>query len=143
MAEEETETDTGALDKLLDVVQNYKSNEQSGSNTGGWIAGLVVLVIALIGVAIFAYQQWKAGKERAKLLHERAVALEQQHQAELDHELAEKEAEKQAHLDAALEAYKRASEIDKRRAELVKVRDEARAKIDRITSWEDVDAIVR
>lgn len=138
-----TEEESSVLNKLLSAVQNYKSNEQTNSNAGGWIAGVVALVLALVGVVILAYQQWKAGKERAKLLHEKALREEEAHQAEVDANL---EADRQKKFEALdrvtaihLDVDRLAQEIKRLQVE----RDDSRAKIDQITSWEDVDAFTR
>ncbi len=140
MAAEDTKT---ALDKLLGVVQGFKSDEQTGSSKGGWISAAVVGIMALIAVAIFAWQQWQAGKERAKLLHEKAVREEAEHQALVDADLAASEEDHQAALARAEELRKEIEQLETETERLEAERQRARTAIDKISSWEDVDAIVR
>lgn len=135
------EEDKSVLDKLLGVVQGYKSNQQTGK--GGWIATAVVGILALIAVALFAWQQWKAGKERAKLLHEKAVREEEAHQATVDVELAENQQAKEDALQQAHDLQEEVARLEDQTEKLEARRQAARAAIDKISSWEDVDAIVR
>lgn len=134
----ENESPLGSqLPKLLNYIQNYKAEGRTG--TAGIIAGVVALLAALIAIAVLAFKQWKAGKERAKLLHEKAVKEEEAHQAELDSKLAESEEHKQA-AEEANKALK--EELGSIKEELVGVETKyvtVRDAIDRISSWEDVD----
>jgi len=137
MAESEEDT----VDKLLNVVQGYKSDTQQGEG-GGWVAAAVAALIALIAVAVFAWQQWQAGKERAKLLHEQAVRVEELHQADLDADIAISVDVRGAALRRSREALDEVYRLEAEAAELEAARLRARAAIDRISSWEDVDEIV-
>jgi type VI protein secretion system component VasK len=137
MAEENSST----LDKLVAVIQSFKSKQQAGQSS--WVAGAIVAIIALVTVAIFAWQQWRAGKERAKLLHEQAVREEQMHQAQVDASLDEDQAVKEESIRHANELVKEVARLQEEADKLEAKRERARATIDKISSWEDVDAIVQ
>ncbi len=131
----------GTLDKVLEAIQGYKQKKQAGS--GGWIAAVITGVLALIAIAVFAWQAWKAGKERAKLLHEKAVREEEEHQARVDADLAEDQATKDSALQVADELQKEVDRLQEEADHLEAERVRARETIERISSWEDVDEIVR
>ena len=145
MSDEEQPTEeidfTGTLGSIADSLTGYKENETTGK--AGLIAGLVAMVLALIAVAVLAYQAFKAGKERAKALHEQAVREEQAHQAEVDASLAEDQEKVVAALAEAERLQAEVGDLKVRAEELAKEREKAQKQIDKITSWEDVDAIVR
>lgn len=132
----------GTLDKLLNTVQAFKGKDSSSSGKGGWIAAAVTAIIALVLVAIFAWQQWKAGKELAKLLHEKAVREEDLHQAEVDAALEEDRVVTFEALARVEEASGRLEELKEALRDAEERRTSARSAIDKIASWEDVDAIV-
>jgi len=134
---------SGVLDQLLGVVQAHKQDENTQAGNGGWIAGLVVAVLALIAVAIFAWQAWQAGKETAKLLHEKAVQKEAEHQALVNVLLANEQETKDNALAAVEVARDEIKRLEEEAVRLEETRQRARDAIDKISSWEDVDAIVR
>lgn len=132
------------VEKLLDVVQNFKSKEKNNeSKSGGRIATIIFGLIAVLAVAITAWRQWKTGKRIAELEHEKAVAEEQEHQAEVDLELAELEEDILEAKQRRDKAFFRANQHRIAIEDLQKERAEAKAAIEKITSWEDVDAFIR
>lgn len=138
MAEEE---EKGTLDKLVGVVQNYKQQDSKGS--GGWIAAAIAGIVALISIALLAFNAWKKGKETARLLHEKAVEEEKERQATEDAIIAETR-EKQD--EAAARAMEHLAEVTRLAEEAGQVEAERRRAhelIDQITSWEDIDELVR
>ena len=137
MSEDTTET----LDKLVGIVQNYKSKDKDGK--GGWIAAAISAIVALLAIAMLAYRAWKAGKARAAELHQKALLEEQKHQAEVDASLATSETEKQKALDEVADLELALQSLEKDLEELQAERDKNHATIGKITSWEDVDALVK
>jgi len=127
----------GMMDALVQAVQGYKQKEQAG--TGGWVAAGVALVLLLVGLAVYAWQAWKVGKEHAKLLHEKAVQEEAGHQALIDASLALSKNEQAAAIAVAEAAYTRTVVLDGLRVELEEEHREVRERIDAIVSWDDVD----
>ena len=105
------------------------------TNQSNWIVSIVSLVSALIVGAIAIYFAWKAGKEKAKLLHDQDVAVEQQRQADMEAITAEKD---EVAANALAQAQKLQENIDalqeKIHAEDLK-RDQALDRINAITSW--------
>lgn len=132
---------TGTLGSIANSLTNYKNDETTGK--AGWIAAGIAIVLALIAVAVLAYQAWVNGKERAKALHEAAVRAEEAHQAEVDAKLAEDQVKIDAALAEAQKARDEVLNLQKRAEDLEAERVRINSQIDKITSWEDVDAIVR
>lgn len=60
------------LAQLKKIAENSSKEKKSGN--AGWITSLVMFFVSLIGIFIFAYVDWKKGKELAKLRHEKSVA---------------------------------------------------------------------
>jgi len=129
------------LDKILDTVQDFKKKDQAGK--GGTIAAIVAGILALVAVAIFAWKAWQAGKERAKLLHEKAVLEEKEHQADVDAELAECIDRRGELLDEALTLREEIHALEDAATRLEQERRAARNMINKISTWEDIDEIVR
>lgn len=129
------------IDKIVDVVQGNKAKEKSGN--GGLIAGIVTAVLALLALAVMAYQAWRAGKERAKLLHEKALAEEAKHQAEVDAKLAEKQEEKDEALREVAELGKELDRLEEEVQTLEEKREKAKAIIDKISDWDDIDRYIQ
>lgn len=132
------------LQKLVDVLTKQKqTSSQSGSSTGGWIAGLVTLVLFLIVVAIFAFQAWKSGKETARLLHEAAVRDEAARTARVDAQLAEN-ASTAVELLEKVDSLEEESELLREQASVEAERHtKALEQINSIASWDDVDSLLR
>lgn len=134
MAEEE---EKGTLDKLVGVVQNYKQQDSKGS--GGWIAAAIAGIVALISIALLAFNAWKKGKETARLLHEKAVEEEKERQAEADLAIAASHQERVEATERADEALAEVRRLEEAAQQAAEERRKAHELIDRITSWQDVD----
>jgi hypothetical protein len=76
-------------------------------------------------------------------LHEKAIREEELHQTEVDVSLAESEEDKQAAFAVVEELQGEIAMMEAETVRLEVVRQKARTTIDLISSWEDVDAIVR
>ena len=141
MPEEEQDVDlTGTLGTIAESLKSYKKQESTGK--AGWIAAGIATVLALISVAVLAYQAFKSGKERAKRLHEAAVKKEQAHQAEVDADIAEDQATIEEALAAAESLKAEAEDLADKAEALEAARVAMNMQIDKITSWEDVDALL-
>ena len=138
MVEEKAAEKSSIVDSLMGAVQGYKAKEQSGSGAG-WIGAAIAGILGLIGIAIFAFQAWKSGKELAKLKHEKAVREEEEHQAKVDIEIATNEDERQKAIQEADGAGKRIEALELERQRLEGEHREHRERIDAIASWDDVD----
>jgi hypothetical protein len=129
------------IDNVIGAVQNRKSDQKSGK--GGWIAALITGVLALLGIALLAWQSWKSGKELAKLQHEKAVREEQAHQAQVDAKLAVSEEAKKKALELKDRLVAEIEEIKKDAAEVKTERKQQDKLFEKIKSWDDVDTIVK
>jgi len=129
------------LKKLLDTVTQHKQDTKDG-NSGGIVGGLIAVVVFIFVVAIFAFQAWKSGKERAKLLHEKAVREEEAHRVQVDAQLAE-------NAETAVELMKKVDELQaqadelEEKAQAERLRHEAAvASIQSATSWDQIDQLL-
>jgi len=108
-----------------------------------WVVGLIVAAVVLIGLSILSWYLWSKGKELAKLRHEKDVAEMEKHTAEVQAELTVLEDKREDLQTKALECESKITElsimIEKTEAE----RQAAHAKIDTLTSWDDVDRMVK
>jgi len=126
------------LDSAISAVQGNKAAEQAGS--GGWIGALVAAIIVIITVAVLGFMAWKKGRELSALLHEKATAEEDAHQAKVDVAIAADEDKRRAALAAAAQA---AAELEKLEREFQLLEEdhlEIRTRIDALLSWDDVDS---
>ena len=127
------------LDKVLDVIQTNKTEEKETKGNGGLIGALIAGILVMIITAVFGFIAWRRGKELAKLLHEKAVAEENLHQAGVDATLAKDDtvrAEATTRIEAA--QYK-IVEIVAQREVLQEEHRAAKQRLDEFTSWDDVD----
>jgi hypothetical protein len=108
-----------------------------------WVVGLIVVAVVFVGLAFLAYYLWSKGKELAKLRHEKDVAEEAKHQAEVQSKLTVLE-EKRTSLE--VEARIQDSKIEQLRLSIQRAeaeRQAAHAKLDTLTSWDDVDRLIK
>lgn len=70
------------------LTQRKEETKENGGNAG-LIGGLITVVLFIVVIGIFSFQAWRAGKERAKLLHEKAVREEEARRLQVDAQLAE------------------------------------------------------
>lgn len=124
------------LKRLAGIVQDSKKEVKDDKLD--WLKGLLTSLVVILVVAAFAYSAWKAGKERAKLLHQRDVEKEKAHQALIDAELAESEQRYEELLDARRHIIGQIALIELKVEELTKDYNEARSKLNSITDWSDL-----
>jgi uncharacterized protein HemX len=139
----EKESVDKALKGLLGWVEKRKTQAKTASGTSskswGWVVGLLVAVVVFIGLAIVAFWAWRKGREVAKLKHQIDVDKEKKEQVKVDLKLAKSENERKR-----LEAKEKELEhrIELRIQDIVELeaaRKKAHAKIDAVTTWEDLD----
>ena len=131
------------LDGLLGVVQAKKEESQSSGTPWGWIAAAIAAVLAFVGLAFAAYDAWKKGREIAKLQHEADIQVEVKMKAEIDAKLATEDAIQKAQQ---MVAEQMAKQIEKTKAQILLIEEErkaARDKIDKVTSWVDIDNLMK
>ena len=126
---------------VLGWVQKEKEKSKAEGKPWGWVMGLIAAVVVFIALAFAAYTAWKKGREIAKLKHKIDVDEEKKLQVEADAKISKLVLEK-ANLES--EATQLWAKIIKTKAEITKVeleRKKLNEKIDKITSWEDVDKL--
>lgn len=136
----EPESADARLDKLIESLREHKGQETN--NSAGLIASLIAMLVAIVGVAILAFQAWRSGKEKAKLLHESDVAKELEKAEQLDAELSELDEQKQIHLEEVSRLHQQAEELDKKAKEVEHEHYTQIAAIVELLTWEDVDAYI-
>jgi uncharacterized protein HemX len=108
-----------------------------------WVVGLIIAAVVFIGLAFLAWYLWSRGKELAKLRHEKDVAEETKHQAEVQAGLTVLDEKREA---LELEAYQAEGRIETLRMAIQRAeaeRQAAHARLDTITSWDDVDRMIK
>lgn len=129
---------TEILTKLEGLIKGNQKPVEQGGGSKNWLGTLIIIVVALAGVALWSWISWRKNRELAALRHEKEKARIEGDQAQLRKEVADSDtevAESQKEIDAARESV-RIIEADIRAAE---ARYEAdRRAIDRIRSWDDV-----
>jgi len=124
------------LEKLKGFVESKKEEKKNGN--AGWIASIIVFIVAIIGIFVFAWQANKKSKELAMLRHEKNKREVEKKNAEVDRKVEENDM-RVAELDVKIGELE--AEIDKADASIKKT-EEARSKdqeaINSITSWNDI-----
>jgi hypothetical protein len=131
------------LDGLLGVVQTKKEESQSSGTQWGWVTAAIAALLAFVGLAFAAYDAWKKGREIAKLKHEIDVQEEMKIQAEIRSKLT---TEEQIQKSQKLVAEQMAKQIEQTKAQIFLVeqeRQEIHSKIDKVTSWADIDKLTK
>lgn len=125
-----------ALGKLKDIVGNNKSPSGGGKS---WVSTVILIAVALIGMAIWTWVSQRRNRELAKLRHEKFVAEVRAAQGVVDEKLKQNadKIEKSKTAVAAAEEKARLLEADIK-AEEARYAADLRA-IDSIRSWRDVD----
>lgn len=121
--------------KALELINKDKVK---GGNT---ITTIVIFVVSLIAIAILVWKQWKAGKEKAKLLHEKAVKEEEAKQAMLEKSLAKNEDIKDEADRKFTKAVSELKELENKQSELDAKRVKTNKIIEKLSSWDEVDEL--
>lgn len=129
------------MNKVVDFIKKYKESNPSGWRK--WIIGSIVVVLTLVVVAGFAISAALRGRELARLKHERDVAKEEVHRAQVNMTLAKQKEEAERHEAAADQARARAEEIEEQIKVLQEEHSASESLIDSIRSWDDVDRLVK
>jgi uncharacterized protein HemX len=131
---------TALLGKLKEIVSNNKIPSGGGKS---WVSTIVLIAIALVGVAVWAWISQRRNRELAKLRHEKFVTEVKAAQDVVDTKLkqdVDKIERSKAIVAAAVEKV-RLLEADIK-AEEARYAADLRA-IDSIRSWRDVDPSAR
>jgi len=128
---------------LLNWVRDKKEQTQTSGKSYGWLIGLIISLVVFVGLAIVAFQAWKKGREIAKLKHQIDVAEENKKKAELETALAESEEKQKKLQETATKITDNINNMKKEIAGLEKERLKKNEDIKRITSWEDVDKLLK
>lgn len=129
------------LDGLLGAVQAKKEESQKSGTQWGWVTAAIAAVLAFVGLAFAAYDAWKKGREIAKLQHEKDVEAEAKQRAEIEAKLAVEESRQKTQLLLVENHAKQIAKLESEIAEKEKERQAIHAKIDKATSWSDLDKI--
>lgn len=134
------------LDGILKWVQDQKDKAKETSNSSspwGWVLGLLASALVFLALAFVAWEAWKKGKEIAKLKHQVDVDEEQKRQAEINAKLTSLEDNRKKLEQEAATLADRVKDAKEDIATLEAERQLAHKKIDLVTSWEDVDALLK
>lgn len=127
---------------VLGWVERKKEESKKSGEPWGWLMALVAAVVVSISLAYAAYVAWKKGREIAELKHKIDVDEEKKIAAEADAKLATIEEESKK---LEKEAKQLQEKIDSAKNDIRKLESDRLAvntKIDKITSWEDVENLM-
>lgn len=126
---------------VLGWVQGKKEESKAEGKPWGWVMGLVAAAVVFIALAIFAFKAWQRGREIAKLKHKIDVDEEAKKQAEIDMKI---NINKKEHAKLVVEAATLGNLIEEGKKQIKEIEAERKrlnSKIDKVTSWEDVDKL--
>ncbi len=129
------------MNQLVDFIKKYKESNPSGWRK--WIIGSVVAILTLVVIGVFAFQAAMRGRELARLQHERDMAKEEVHRAQVNMTLAKQKEEAERHEAAADAAMDRVADVEEQIKELENQHSASESLIDSIRSWDDVDRLVK
>ena len=127
------------LDGLLGIVQQKKEESQSSGTPWGWITAAIAAILAFVGLAFAAYDAWKKGRELAKLKHEADAMEEARIQAEIAAKLSTEDQIQRSQSLAAEQFSKQVEQLKEQIRSIEQERKDLHSKIDKVTSWVDVD----
>lgn len=130
------------LNSLLEAVQGKKEESQKSGTPWGWVTAAIAAILAFVGLAFAAYDAWKKGREIAKLKHEMDKQEELKIQAEINAKIT---AESDLQKSQQMVAEQMAKQIEKTKTEIIALEKERLAvhdKIDKVTSWTDIDKLM-
>ena len=126
---------------LLGWIEGKKEESKSSGKSWTWVMGLIAAAVVFIALAYAAYTAWKQGREIAKLKHKIDVEDEKKQQVEADMKI---NINKEGHAKLVVEAATLGNIIEEGKKQIGELEAERKAinsKIDRVTSWEDVDKL--
>jgi len=130
------------LNSLLEAVQSKKEESQKSGTSWGWVTAAIAAILAFVGLAFAAYDAWKKGREIAKLKHEMDKQEELKIQAEINAKIT---AESDVQKSQRMVAEQLAKQIEKTKKEIIALEKERLSvhnKIDKVTSWADIDKLM-
>lgn len=124
---------------LIDFIQKHKSN----TGWRKWFFGGLVLLAAVAVVAIYYVRSYFKNKELARLKHEKAVAEEEAHHAQVVLAVAHNEEELKKRLAEVRRSREVVAALEEKIDQLKLTRLAEEDLINSIKSWDDVDAKVK
>lgn len=124
------------LEKLKGFVETKKEAKKEGN--AGWITGLIVFIVALIGVFVFAWQANKKAKELARLRHEKNKREIEQKNTETQRRVAENDKKSGRLGEEIVDLRDKIHKTDVAIAKAEEARHKDREAINSITSWNDI-----
>lgn len=124
---------------LVGLVSEQSEKQEDRRGSWGWITGLAVTVVAIIGAAFVAYRSWKQGKELAKLKHEKDVAEAEKHRGEVASMVTSSEVRAAVWRKKGSEAEERLKKIDENLKGLEKDATRTQQELEALKNWRDLD----
>lgn len=129
------------MDQLLVQLTGLlaKSEVKKREEGSSWTTGLLIGLLSLIILSILAVKSWFDGRERAKLLHEKAVLEEEKRQQVVDAMFSRYQVIKDNAVKTIDKLTDDISAIDKRVEDIKRQRELRTVRFLSIQSWDDVD----
>jgi hypothetical protein len=148
MSEEKKEQDTSLddiekpLNGIVAWVQTKKEESKKQGSPWSWLTAVLVSFLAIISMALMAYEAWKKGMEVAKLKHKVDVTEELKKQAEINSKISAETDKVEAQKAFAKEMEKQIDSLLKEIDDTEKERLLIHKKISKVTSWEGIDSFL-
>jgi len=127
---------SAVLGKLKSIITDSKDPQGGGKS---WVGTVMLIVVALAGMAVWAWVSRRRSNELAALRHEKFLSELKAEQAEVDSRLSENDVKVEASLSLIREAEEKIRLLEADiRAEESRYEADLRA-INSIRSWRDVD----
>jgi len=134
------------MEELLAKATGFVEAQREKTKVSYSTTTVLTLLAGLVGICLvctFAFKAWSASREKAKLLHEKAVREEEVHQAEVELQVQEHEKPREAALEAYLSLQNKIESVNSRILQVDAAHESAIKAIHSITSWSDVDKQMR
>jgi septal ring factor EnvC (AmiA/AmiB activator) len=124
------------LEKLKSFTETKKEEKRDGK--AGWIAGIVMFFVTVIGLIVFAYVANRKAKELARLRHEKNKREIESKNAEVNRRVAENDKEKERLGNEISELRGKINQANVAVEKAKEVRRKDQEAINSITSWNDI-----
>lgn len=129
------------MDWLQEKIQAYQASDKPWWKR--WFIGPLIFGVTMILIGVYLFQLKSKGQEIANLKHKLDVANTDKVRAEADRAIARSIEESEAHAKEAQVARERADSIQREIDSIQDQQHTVSGLLQRITSWDDVDRIVR
>lgn len=130
----------------MEILEKLLSNLKVQKDKSKWLKYFwwaLAAIVALLLVGILTFQLVSKSKKTAKALHQVDVLTEEKNIAKANAQVAESEEEFQKHIKNVEKIDKKLKKLRREAHKSDTAHKQAKALIDRIQSWDDVDQVIK